>query len=468
MKPFNPKEFTFEDAAHLLRRAGFGGRIEEVEALRKLGVQGAVDRLLTFSGDDGTTENPHLDLESIFEATRQEGRSFQVAAARTVPTVQGWWMFKMLRTTQPLKEKLTLFWHGHFVSGYDKVRSGFALRNQNELFRRMSLEKFENLVLEVSKDPAMLRYLDNDENTQKHPNENFARELMELFTMGVHGGYTEKDVQESARAFTGWTVQQRRGQVDDFLNPQFQFRQADHDTGAKTVLGQKGNLRGEDVVRITSNHPSTPKFIITKLWKFFVAPEISDSTLNDLVATWKKTNGSIRDVLREIFTSEEFYAPKNRYALIKSPLEYVIGAVRAANVKPEAVQDRGLIGPLSKMAQIPLYPPDVSGWDGDMDWIADTTMLNRLQFAGLLYTSRLPAGKGYNSGGGGLQEIKPTWVIGANLNETIDLIGKTYLGSSIDGTLKKALEAYAKGRNTPDVAKGLAYLVMISPQYQLA
>jgi uncharacterized protein (DUF1800 family) len=469
MKPFNPKEFTFEDAAHLLRRAGFGGSVAQVEGLQKLGVQNAVDQLLSFSSNDGTSGNPHDDLEPVFQASIQEGRPAQVAVARTIPTVQGWWMFKMIRSTQPLKEKLTLFWHGHFVSGLDKVRSGFALRQQNELFRRMGLGKFEALVLEVSKNPAMLRYLDNDKNTKKHPNENFARELMELFTMGVKGGYSERDVQESARAFTGWSVAQRRGNLDDLRNPEFVFKKNDHDTGLKAVLGQNGNFNGDDIVRITSNHPSTPMFIITKLWKFFVAPEITEKTLSDLVAVWKKSGGSIRDVLREMFTSEEFYAPANRYALIKSPLEYVVGALRACNVKPDPDQERGLIPPLSAMAQIPLYPPDVSGWDGDMDWIADTTMLNRLQFAGALNAGRLVAAKSpNNTGGGGQRDIKAQWVIGANLNETIDLIGKTYLGSSINGSLKKALETFAKGRNTPDVARGLAYLVMISPQYHLA
>jgi uncharacterized protein (DUF1800 family) len=314
--------------------------------------------------------------------------------------------------------------------------------------------------------------LDNNVNTKKKPNENFARELMELFTMGVHGGYSEKDIQEAARAFTGWTFQLRLGEGGDRIkNPTFFFNQREHDTGRKTVLGRTGNLSGEDVVEITCKHPSTPKFIVTKLWNYFVSPKISDSALADLTALWQKTDGNIRDILREIFNSAEFYAAENRYALIKTPLELLIGSLRAVKAELEMQHEYGLTGVLSRLAQIPFFPPDVSGWDGDLDWIADTTMLNRLQFMATLGSGSLPtqnrnrnAGL-QNAGGRKLKSLE--WVMGANLQETIDLIGKTHLGATPTGSLRQALETFAKGRNTPDVARGLAYLAMISPQYHL-
>ena len=191
MKAYSSKEYSFEDAAHLLRRAGFGGMPTEVEELRKLGPKLAVEKLLAFSKDDGTNPNPH-NFRPILENAANAGQ----ARGQAINTLQGWWLHKMLTTTQPLKEKLTLFWHGHFATGLDKVRNAFMLEEQNELFRLFGLGRFDALVLEVSRNPAMLIYLDNAENVKGHPNENYARELMELFTMGVHGGYTERDVQE--------------------------------------------------------------------------------------------------------------------------------------------------------------------------------------------------------------------------------------------------------------------------------
>jgi uncharacterized protein (DUF1800 family) len=466
VKPYNPKEYTFEDAAHLLRRAGFGGGIEQVESLRRLGPALAVEKLLSFSSFDGSEDNPH-DLDQQFQAAKEAGRPPNIQVASTIPVAQAWWLYKMRTSREPLKEKLTLFWHGHFVSGLDKVRHGFMLKNQNELFRRLGLGKFQTLTLEVSKDPAMLRYLDNNVNTKKKPNENFARELMELFTMGVHGGYSERDIQEAARAFTGWTYNLRLADGGERIkNPAFFFNQRDHDTGSKTVLGRSGNLNGEDVIEITCKHPSTPKFIITKLWRYFVAPSISDATLEDLTALWRKTDGNIRDILREIFGSAEFYAPENRYSLIKTPLEFVLGALRASKAQLEMRYDYGLLNYLGRMAQIPLYPPDVAGWDGDLDWIADTTMLNRLQFMAALVSGSLPA-PNRNTAQGARKPSSYEWAMGVNLQETIDLVGKTHLGAVPSGSLRQALETFAKGRNTAEIARGLAYLVLISPQYHL-
>ena len=471
MKPYNPKEFTFEEAAHLLRRAGFGGSISEVESLRRLGLGLAVEKLLSFSDDDGTQDNPH-DLDEQFKIALENGRPVSQAVASTIPVAQGWWVYKMRITTQPLKEKLTLFWHGHFVSGLDKVRHGYMLKNQNELFRRSGLGKFEALTLEVAKDPAMLDYLDNNSNTKKKPNENFARELMELQTLGVHGGYTERDIQEAARALTGWTYTlNRKAGTDAVKTPEFMFAQKDHDTGTKTVLGQTGNWTGQDVVRIVCNHPSAPKFMITKLWNFFVAPKISDATLDDLNALWLRTGGSIRELLREIFNSAEFFAPENRYGLIKSPLEFVVGSLRSSQAVLEPTQNMALLGILGRMAQIPLNPPNVKGWDGDMDWIADTTMLNRLQYVATLSSGNLPTvvrkDNGYLGGAGSKKIPSLEWIVGKDTAETIDFIGRTHLGAVPTGTLRRALELFAKGRNTPEVARNLAYLVMISPQYHL-
>jgi uncharacterized protein (DUF1800 family) len=471
MKLYTPKEYSFEDASHLLRRAGFGGSFEDVEALRRLGPSLAVEKLLSFSSFDGTERNPH-DLDEQFDKAKEAGRPVNQQVASTIPVAQAWWLYKMRTTRDPLKEKMTLFWHGHFVSGLDKVRNGFMLQTQNELFRRLAISKFETLTLEVAKDPAMLRYLDNNVNTKKKPNENFAREIMELFTMGVNGGYTERDIQEAARAFTGWTfIYRRNGNEAAVKNPEFVFNAKEHDTGNKTVLGQTGNWNGEDVVRILTSHSSTAKYMVTKLWNFFVSPKIPQATLNELAALWERSKGSVRDLLREIFNSEEFYAPENRFGLIKTPLEFVIGSLRASKADLEPQHESALSSVLARMAQIPFFPPDVSGWDGDIDWIADTTMLNRLQYMATLVSGSLPTSARANNSniqGNGQKKIPSLeWVMGKTLAETIDLIGQTHLGSPPTGGLRRALEMAAKGRNTPEIAKGLAYLTMISPQYHL-
>jgi uncharacterized protein (DUF1800 family) len=467
MKAYSNKEYSFEDAAHLLRRAGFGGTPAEVEELRKLGPKLAVEKLLLFSKDDGTNPNPHKFRVILEAASGNLGN----ARGKAINVLQGWWLHKMLTTSQPLKEKLTLFWHGHFATGLDKVRNPFMLEQQNELFRSQGLSRFDDLVLEVSRDPAMLMYLDNAENVKGHPNENYARELMELFTMGVHGGYTERDVQESARAFTGWGLEKPpKGNIKYSENPKFKFFANKHDDGQKTFLEERGNFNGSDIVRMTTQHPSTARFITGKLWQFFVSEELPKATADELVKLWQDTGANIREVLRTILTSEKFYAPENRSSLVKSPIEYVVGALRSSAARPTAAQTIALVNQLDAMAQIPLHPPNVKGWDGGLEWIADGTVLARLNFMGALVGGKLP---GRDPSAEKVQvPAAPipnlSWPIGSSVSETIDLIGRHYLGTTPTGSLRKALEGFAKDRNTPDVARRLAHLVLVSPQYQVA
>jgi uncharacterized protein (DUF1800 family) len=472
MKPYQPKNYSFEDAAHLLRRAGFGGTAEEIKKLQSLGPELAVEQLLAFSDNDQTQNNPHDIEKTLKDALEANGGKVGGAQGAAVLTLQGWWLHKMLNTNQPLKEKLALFWHGHFATGLDKVRNAFALQRQNELFRRLGAGKFDVLTLQVAKDPAMLRYLDNDENIKAHPNENFARELMELFTMGVHGGYSEKDVQESARAFTGWTFKGGGNKdVQGYKNIQFMFIPKNHDTGTKTFLGQSSNFDGADIVHIVTHHPSSAKFMTEKIWRYFVSEELPENIHNDLIQVWTESKLDIRELLRSIFTSQEFYAPQNRNNLIKSPLEYVIGSLRALKAKLLLEQELTLVNLLANQAQIPFYPPNVKGWDGGLDWIADTTLLNRIQFMGTISGGKLAMRPRIKKDS---EKIPPqpiaglTFPLGSSTKQTIDLIGKTFLGEQPTGVLRKALETFAKGRNTADVAKGLVYIVLISPHFHLA
>lgn len=473
MKPYQPKNYSFEDAAHLLRRAGFGGTSEEIRKVQVLGPSLAVEQLLTFSSDDRTGDNPHDIEKTLEDALEANGGKIGGAQGAAILTLQGWWLFKMLNTNQPLKEKLALFWHGHFATGLDKVRNAFALQRQNELFRRLGTDKFDSLTLQVAKDPAMLRYLDNNDNVKAHPNENFARELMELFTLGVHGGYSEKDVQESARAFTGWAFKGGSNKdVAGYKNPEFVMMPKNHDTGVKTVLGQSGNFDGTDIVRIVTQHPSSAKFMTEKIWRYFVSEDLPEDIHLELVKVWISSKLDIRELLRFIFTSEAFYAPQNRNNLIKSPLEYVIGSLRTLKAKLLLEQELTLVNLLASQAQIPFYPPNVKGWDGGLEWIADTTLLNRIQFMGTISSGKLAMRPRFKKDKEGKMPPQPiaglTFPLGSSTKETIDLIGKTFIGEVPTGVLRKALETFAKGRNTTDVARGLTYLVLISPHYHLA
>jgi uncharacterized protein (DUF1800 family) len=380
MKPYSPKKYTFDDAAHLLRRAGFGGSSAEIAATVALGPTLALERLLYASSDDGTDPNP-FDLPKLFLERQETEKGLGASTG-----LFGWWAHKMLYTTQPLKEKLTLFWHGHFATELSKVENPFAMQQQNQTLRQLGLGQFEALVQAISKDPAMIRYLDNNRNVKGKPNENYARELLELFTLGVHGGYSETDVLESARAFTGWTFSsgnpQKPADNAKYMNPKFVFNKNQFDDGEKTYLGQRGKLRGEDVVRLAVAHPSTPRFIITKLWNYFVSDHIQTADLESLLQTWKDSGGEIAAVLRVMLTSEVFYANKTRYSLVKSPADYVIGTLRRLGQKPTPEQCLGAYFAMQNMGQRLFNPPNVKGWDGGTTWISDTTLLSRLNFIG--------------------------------------------------------------------------------------
>jgi uncharacterized protein (DUF1800 family) len=453
MKPYKPQRYFYRDAAHLLRRAGFGGSSDEVEVYRKLGPEAAAEKLLTFSEADGTDASL-FDWRAAYNGMNAGG-GFPMLAAL--------WFHRMITTSQPLKEKLALFWHGHFATGRDKVDNAFAMAAQLETFRMKGLGQFPDLVLAVSRDPAMLRYLDNDKNAKGKPNENYARELMELFTIGVHAGYTEKDVQESARAFTGWT----RTAIDKG-NPEqkFVFTAKNHDDGVKTVLGQTGNWDGHDIVRIVTDHPACAKFMTAKLWRFFVNEKPADNTHDELAAFWTQSKGDVRAVLKLIFSSEEFYAAENRFALVKSPVEYVVGAIRATGAKLQIEHVMALNNVTQGMTQQLFYPPNVKGWDGGDDWLADFTMLNRLNFVAALINGNLPAAK--KSRDQQIPKVTLDLPVAETANQTLDLIGRALNGETPIGEMRASMQALATGTVNADMAKRLAHFAMISPQFHLA
>jgi hypothetical protein len=356
--PWTPSDsdpFDRRRAAHLLRRAGFGAAPDEIDRAVEQGLEATVDELLA--------ENE--EQEAQFQATL-DGVAGSLIDLGDPGQVSAWWVHRMVRARSPLREKLTLFWHGHFATSVRKVEDGHLMHLQIETLRRQAWGDFPNLVLAMARDPAMLVWLDGESNTAEHPNENFARELMELFTCGI-GNYTETDVLEAARAFTGWHRDQAR----------FAFNADVHDGGRKRFLGKTGRFDGTDIVAILMQQPATPRFIAGKLLRFFAA-EPTPEVLDEAARLLDSTQLNIRWFLRDMFLSQYFFSEACHRRRIASPAEYVIGTARTLGVRMPAGELRDH---MAAMGQELLAPPNVKGWDGEQKWVNSATWPARVEFA---------------------------------------------------------------------------------------
>ncbi len=391
-------------AAHLLRRAGFGGTLDEIASFTQAGPSKAVAQIINYQNvrDDlpyvqfgeltapdagrGTVGpngqmRPPLQQE-IMQALPQDDKKalqqIQQAAQRAKDEeIRLWWLDRMVRTKRPLEEKMTLFLHGLLVKPEQTVRNSYFLYQQNLLYRRYATGNFRALIHEVSRDPAMLAFLNNNQNVKDHPNENYARELMELFTMGI-GNYTETDVKESARSFTGWTN----------VGDQFVARQGQHDAGMKTFLGRTGNWDGDDIVDIIFTETAAPTHLATRLIKFFAADDPSDDIVSQLTAVVRRNNFEIKPVLQTLFASQWFYSQDVMYRQIKSPVQLVVGALRSLGVS--ILQPQQVVNALRLMGQDLFDAPTVKGWDGGRAWINTSTLFARYNLPAYLGTGRLP------------------------------------------------------------------------------
>jgi len=343
---------------HLLRRAGFGGSPDEISAYQNLGLSGAIDQLVNYQSIDDSSlpVEPNITME----------RTKKLSQSDTQKLVS-WWVDRMVNTPRPLEEKLTLFWHNHFATAIYKVRSPYLMFKQNQLLRANATGNFKDLLMGITKDPAMLIWLDGAKNRAAAPNENYGREVMEVFTIGV-GNYTEDDVKAAARAFTGYQINKAG---ESFFNPKI------HDDGPKTFLGQTGNFGPEDIVNILANHPATAKRIVSELFSYLSYSNPSSEVVNDLASVFTNSNGDISAVVEAILRSDEFVSNQAHLCLVKSPVEYVVAAMRSlgATVKPRAV-----IGTLKNMGQLPFNPPSVFGWPEGIGWINTSTILDRYNF----------------------------------------------------------------------------------------
>jgi uncharacterized protein (DUF1800 family) len=402
LSPIAARDWNVERAAHLLERAGFGGTPEEIERLAALTPQQAVDSLVDYqridnsgarafeeSGvwDAGMDPFPPSRAEAV-RLAREHGEALGVTVLppgsprRIQPVVDKffyglransietqrlgvWWANRMLTTKRPLEEKLTLFWHGHFATGDAKVRDYRMMLRQNEMLRRNASGRLRDLLVGILEDPAMLVYLDNGENVRKHPNENFGRELLELFTMGV-GHYTERDVREAARAFTGWTNNVLEFKVD----------KDQHDFAEKTFLGRTGPLDGTDIIDTILNQDVTGEFVASKIYRYFAREEISPAVKTELGRGFKGSRYELRPLLKRIFLSKDFYSPASTATGIKSPVVLVVSTYRKMGLRElPTVPDFGRL--TGALGQTLFDPPNVAGWAGGRTWITPATLLQR-------------------------------------------------------------------------------------------
>ena len=311
-----------------------------------------------------------------------------------IESSQSYWLYRMINTKRPLEEKIALFWHGLFATAYGKLNHAKAVVNQTDTFRRHGLGTFRNLLSELSRDPAMIFWLDNKDNHRDAPNENYGRELLELFSMGI-GTYSEADVKAAARAFTGWTIANQdymsvRASRDSIwphgrLDWQFQYRPEDHDDSEKTFLNQTGRFNGEDVLDIICGHPASSWFLAGKLHTFFVSDQPDEAATQVIAEDLRRTGGDVRSAMRTILTSDFFKAEEARYAKVKSPAEVVAGVARMAGAfgAPHwSIVNLALDA--NFMGQEILNPPTVEGWHTGTEWVDTGTLMERVNSAALL------------------------------------------------------------------------------------
>jgi uncharacterized protein (DUF1800 family) len=487
-----PSRWDEGAAAHLLGRAALGGTPEEAAAVQAKGLARAVQEMVEPGASAFALQPPDWarprDLRSLrmeARAARRGGDKTKVQAERKMEgdellDLRRWWLGWMGATPAPLVEKMTLFWHGHFATSAEKVKDGYWMWRQNDTQRRQALGNFVALTKAMSRDPAMMIYLDLPQSRLEHPNENWARELMELFTVGI-GNYSEQDVRESARAFTGYRL--------NFATQQFYFARGQHDAGPKTFLGRKGNFNGDDVIDILTKQPACSQFIGKKLCRYFIADEPAPALVEAVAGSLRTHNFEMKPVLREIFSSEEFYAQANVRSQIKSPAQYLVETCKLLNCQlpaPPIAQ-----GAMRQMGQLLFAPPNVKGWDGGKSWISTSTLLFRNNFANYLINgdAMLPEtggrGKGADRGvkAGARAVVREQFhrdpinvatiapeAMRESPEKLVAHLSRRFLQTEPEAQDGEAFSKFlaARGGDMSDATvRGLLHLMMSTPEYQL-
>lgn len=364
---------------HLLNRFGLGASKEDLAYYGGGTWRDAVEKLV----EDDRPEVEVKIADSFFNPSNP--------GLQRMSQLQGHWYRRLIITNRPLQHRMLLFWHDHFATSSAKVRIAQAMLGHMDMLYENALGPFRTLIGAVSKDPAMIIWLDLQENTKDSPNENFAREVMELFTLGVDNGYTEDDIREVARAFTGWQYRQSRRRGGRSID--FAMSQASHDPGTKTILGQTGNFDGDDVLDILCEHPGTARYVAKKAWEYFAYEDVEAKTLDRVTRAFFDSGLQVKSLIRAIMTDEQFYSERSMGTRFKSPVDFCIGTARAIGVQRLERADASRPVPFGSLLKVAtrdmgmalLEPPDVNGWPCGPEWITSASMTKRIAWARLLF-----------------------------------------------------------------------------------
>lgn len=491
-------DFGYDQARHLLLRAGFGGTPDQIRVLADWGAEKAVDYILNYE-DVPDPDRPlpdRFDRDIIRPVSADERRMYANARSRgdedalaqlrlrqqqaerndrrQMREIQKWWLARMISSPRPFEEKMTLFWHGHFATSFRTIENSYHMYMQNQLFRTHAAGNFGELLFSIIRDPAMLAYLDNNDSRKGQPNENLARELMELFSLGL-GNYSERDIKEGARALTGYS----------FRDDSFEFIANNHDTGRKTILGVSGNLDGDGFVKAILSQRAASVYICRKFYNFFATeiditarerdlPKEPARMIADMDRAMRRANFEVKPALRELFLSEHFYSDAVVREQIKSPVGLIVGTVRSMNTP---VRDLSvLLDALDLMGQNIFFPPSVKGWDGGRTWINTSTLYVRQNILAYLLTGKMP--QGYDALAAS-ESYDPMPLL-AQLDKAVPGSGREpaavtkyllrfALGQTsgvADETLRSFLAEHQNVVNTETVT-GLLLLISAMPEYQL-
>lgn len=501
LRPIKPEKFGYEQARHLLWRAGLGGNEQQIRLLVSWGPEKSVDYLLNPDkvNDPSPPKADSFDQDIMRPPSEEERQAYRMAQRNQdenrlaelreerqrrermdreqMSEVQKWWLKRMIETGRPLEEKLTLFWHGILATSFRVIEDSYHMYLQNQMFRKHALGNYGEMLKALIRDPAMLAYLDNNDSRKNRPNENLAREIMELFSLGI-GNYTEKDIKEGARALTGYT----------FRDNAFFMDSANHDTGGKTILGRSGNWDGDDFVDIILAQPACSRYVARRLYSYFVAdvppgerggdrdlPTPQRKVLRELADMLKVRKYEMKPVLRRLFLSEHFYDDTFISQQIKSPAILTIGAVRSLNTP---VRDLSILNDaMDLMGQRLFLPPSVKGWEGGRSWINTSTFFVRQNLLAFLLTGKKP--QGYDSSADTTTYNAAALFAGAEKGSPLDrgeprAVVEAVLKLTIGHAPTSAIEplvnfAQSRGTNAlePETLIGLLLLATSMPEYQL-
>jgi hypothetical protein len=489
LSPIRADDFGPAQTRHLLSRAGYGVTPQELVTWQAMGLDAAVDRLVSYQSVPlGDLEPADLDPDVIRPLTGEERRAFQQARRegdqkamdkvrrmrvaanfedrRLHASLQRWWVERMAKTPRPTEERLTMLWHGHFATRHRDVRDAYLMQQQNAMFRRHANGSFADLTHEVVHDPAMIKFLNNDNNRKNSPNENLARELMELFTLG-EGHYTEDDIKAGARALTGHHVRD-----NDFL-----FNTRLHDSGPKTILGHTAKFNGASFVKLLLAHEACSRFVALKLYRHFVA-DVSDDwdlidsgtrqVVADLAAILRENDYALKPVLVQLFKSRHFYDDAIVGKQIKSPVQIVAGTMHQTGAPIR--NERTLATSLRSMGQQLFEPPSVAGWPGGRSWINTSTLFMRQNTCAYVLTGVAP-GKRFEKDSEGYDPMPLLEGLGDRSAEAVvDGLCDTMLGHHVGADRREPLVRFMNERSkgvTADSLVALLLLITAMPEYQL-